>query len=79
MFNLKSKTSMLNRAMQNSLLLPRGNMMGAMAAYRLLFIQTAQTPNPDSLKFIPGKDVTGDGSTMDFSNIRYTTISPLAR
>ena len=37
------------------------------------------TPNPQSLKFVPGKKVTGDGSTMDFSNIRYTTISPLAR
>jgi len=48
-------------------------------ARRFLFIKTADTPNPDSLKFIPGKPVTGDGSTVDFSNIRYTTISPLAR
>ena len=32
------------------------------------------------MKFIPGKPVTGDaGSTMDFSSIRYTTESPLAR
>ena len=46
---------------------------------RLLFIRSAPTPNPQSLKFIPGKPVTGDGTTMDFSNIRYTTISPLAR
>ena len=46
---------------------------------RFLFIQSQPTPNPQSLKFVPGKPVTGDGSTMDFSNIRYTTVSPLAR
>lgn len=45
---------------------------------RNLFIQTQNTPNPASLKFVPGKPVTGDGTTMDFSSIRYTTISPLA-
>jgi len=47
---------------------------------RYLFISTAPTPNPACMKFIPGKPVTGDvGSTMDFSSIRYTTVSPLAR
>jgi hypothetical protein len=46
---------------------------------RLLFIQTKNTPNPDSLKFEPGKPVAGNGVTMDFSSIRYTTVSPLAR
>ena len=45
---------------------------------RMLFIRTSTTPNPHSLKFIPGKPVTGDGSTMDFSAVRYATISPLA-
>ena len=52
--------------------------LGAMSL-RFLFIQSQPTPNPQSLKFVPGKPVTGDGSTMDFSNIRYTTVSPLAR
>ena len=29
---------------------------------------------------MPGKPVTGDpGTTMDFSSIRYTEVSPLAR
>ena len=47
---------------------------------RSLFIRTTTTPNPACLKFIPGKPVTGDISqTMDFSSIRYTTISPLAQ
>ena len=46
---------------------------------RNLFIKDAQTPNPLSRKFIPGKAVMEDGGTMDFSNIRYTHISPMAR
>lgn len=47
---------------------------------RRLFIQTAQTPNPACLKFIPGKPVTGSiDQTMDFASIRYTSISPLAQ
>ena len=62
----------------------RAFMMPSMSLFaplslRNLFIQTQPTPNPQSLKFVPGKPVTGDGSTMDFSNIRYTTVSPLAR
>ena len=55
------------------------NLLMSGLARRFLFIQTQPTPNPSSLKFVPGKPVTGDGSTMDFSNIRYTTVSPLAR
>jgi len=46
---------------------------------RFLFIQTAPTPNPDSMKFMPGKPVMENEGTMDFSNIKYTHISPLAR
>ena len=46
---------------------------------RLLHIQTASTPNPACLKFVPGKSVTGDaGATMDFSESKYASISPLA-
>ena len=43
-----------------------------------LFIQTQSTPNPNFLKFLPGKIVMKEG-TMDFVAPRYTTISPLAR
>lgn len=46
---------------------------------RNLFIQTKPTPNPSSLKFVPGKEVMPTDQTMDFSSIRFTHISPLAR
>ena len=46
---------------------------------RNLFIKDANTPNPHSRKFMPGKPVMVDGGTMDFSNIRYSHASPLAR
>ncbi len=46
---------------------------------RSLFIKDAQTPNPHSRKFIPGKPVMSDGATMDFSHMKYTHVSPLAR
>ena len=47
---------------------------------RYLFIRTADTPNPQCLKFYPGKTVLEDeSSTVDFPSIRNTHISPLAR
>ena len=46
---------------------------------RSLFIQTKTTPNPSSLKFMPGKDIMPADQTMDFSSIRFTHASPLAR
>lgn len=47
---------------------------------RSLFIRSSTTPNPACLKFTPGKPVTGsDTLTQDFSQIRDTTKSPLAR
>lgn len=46
---------------------------------RSMFIQTQETPNPDSLKFLPGKDVLGKGTTMDFPTITAAQCSPLAK
>jgi Fe-S cluster biogenesis protein NfuA len=42
-----------------------------------MFIQTEATPNPSTLKFIPGKSVLPDG-TADFRTKSDATISPLA-
>ena len=42
-----------------------------------MFIQTEATPNPSTLKFIPGRTVL-DGGTMEFSNRESATRSPLA-
>lgn len=44
-----------------------------------MFIQTEDTPNPDSLKFIPDGNVVLDSSTMDFPDARSSLASPLAK
>ncbi|KAK5580638.1 hypothetical protein RB653_000660 [Dictyostelium firmibasis] len=43
-----------------------------------IFIQTETTPNPDSLKFMPGVQVLEDGQIMDFSDFKTSQQSPLA-
>lgn len=43
-----------------------------------MFIQTEATPNPQTLKFLPGKSVLADG-TADFRAKDDATSSPLAR
>ena len=42
-----------------------------------MFIQTEATPNPATLKFIPGRVVL-DGGTMEFTTREVATRSPLA-
>jgi Fe-S cluster biogenesis protein NfuA len=42
-----------------------------------MFIQTEQTPNPATLKFLPGQSVMGDG-TADFTSSEEAKRSPLA-
>ncbi len=43
-----------------------------------MFIQTESTPNPATLKFMPGQEVLGTG-TADFPSADAATPSPLAR
>ncbi len=43
-----------------------------------MFIQTESTPNPGVLKFLPGRDVLGDG-TREFQDAEEAAASPLAR
>ncbi|KAM3868304.1 NFU1 iron-sulfur cluster scaffold homolog, mitochondrial [Diretmus argenteus] len=45
---------------------------------RSMFVQTQDTPNPNSLKFLPGRTVLESG-TMDFAGPRDAFCSPLAR
>lgn len=42
-----------------------------------MFIQTEQTPNPATLKFLPGEPVM-DGGTADFPTAETASHSPLA-
>lgn len=48
-------------------------------AVRSMFIQTQDTPNPNSLKFLPGVNVLEPGQTMDFPNGPSAYCSPLAK
>ena len=43
-----------------------------------MFIQTEQTPNPATLKFLPGRDVVSKG-VVDFTDPEQAQKSPLAR
>jgi len=43
-----------------------------------MFIQTEQTPNPASLKFLPGREVVA-GGVLDFTDPERVAASPLAR
>ncbi|CAL8081744.1 unnamed protein product [Calicophoron daubneyi] len=45
---------------------------------RHMFIQVQDTPNPNSMKYFPGKPVLGKG-TMDFTSIVQTSQSQLAK
>ena len=43
-----------------------------------MFIQTESTPNPATLKFLPGQSVLGAG-TADFPSAEGAEVSPLAK
>ena len=43
-----------------------------------MFIQTEDTPNPATLKFLPGREVMGDKPPADFPNADAAQASPLA-
>lgn len=44
-----------------------------------MFIQTEDTPNPQSMKFLPGREILGTGALgRDFPNAQTTASSPLA-
>src|SRR5215475_6012599 len=44
-----------------------------------MFIQTESTPNPATLKFLPGREVMGEGAVADFPTREAAERSPLAR
>jgi hypothetical protein len=44
-----------------------------------MFIQTEPTPNPDTLKFLPGQPVTGSTGPYDFASLDEAGTSPLAQ
>jgi len=44
-----------------------------------MFIQTEPTPNPETIKFLPGQSVTGTTGPYDFETIEEAGTSPLAQ
>jgi len=44
-----------------------------------MFIQTESTPNPNTLKFLPGREVMGEGMVADFPSADSAGRSPLAK
>ena len=46
---------------------------------RGMFVQVQSTPNPNSMKFVPGVSVLGGGETRDFPTPATANSSPLAR
>ena len=44
-----------------------------------MFVQTQETPNPNSLKFLPGVKVLEPSQTMDFPNVQAAACSPLGK
>src|SRR6266550_6371763 len=44
-----------------------------------MFIQTESTPNPATLKFLPGREVMGESAVADFPSVEQAARSPLAK
>jgi len=73
-------SSWTRRRQPSSCLLGKVNTMPSVLQQqaRSMFIQTQDTPNPNSLKFLPGRDVL-DMGTFDFPNPQSAYCSPLAK
>uniref|UniRef100_A0A915ECN1 NFU1 iron-sulfur cluster scaffold homolog, mitochondrial n=1 Tax=Ditylenchus dipsaci TaxID=166011 RepID=A0A915ECN1_9BILA len=51
-----------------------------LCAIRSMFIQVQETPNPLTLKFVPGQKILVDASrTYDFTSLKQASVSPLAK
>ncbi|CRL07370.1 CLUMA_CG020348, isoform A [Clunio marinus] len=70
---------MISNQLKQRNLLEISNKSFLKSVTRTMFIQTQDTPNPDSLKFLPGIEVLGKGNTRDFPNATAALSSPLAK
>lgn len=59
----------------------QAHLVGTLEAFQrtAMFIQTETTPNPATLKFLPGRDVMGEGGVADFPDREAAVRSPLAQ
>lgn len=44
-----------------------------------MFIQTEPTPNPDTIKFLPGREVAGDAGPFDYAREETDSAAPMAQ
>lgn len=44
-----------------------------------MFIQTEPTPNPDTVKFLPGREVAGDAGPFDYARAEADSAAPMAQ
>jgi len=70
--------SSLNVPCRDKKLLPQVRLFPKIVT-RTMFIQTQETPNPQSLKFLPGRAVLEGGGTYDIPSISNAQGSPLAK
>jgi len=81
--NISNNDIMKNKAINGSLsgskLLKVGSTGVSQTFTRSMFIQTQDTPNPQSLKFLPGRKVLEEGGTLDFPSPSSAYSSPLAK
>lgn len=63
----------------NLLEVPQGFRFVSTTSIRSMFVQTQDTPNPNSLKFLPGVKVLESGQTIDFPKPQDAFCSPLAK
>ncbi|XP_005101029.1 NFU1 iron-sulfur cluster scaffold homolog, mitochondrial [Aplysia californica] len=74
----RSYVTWLKQKQLDNKLLRRISVPQILIQARSMFIQTQDTPNPNSLKFLPGVEVLESG-TFDFPNPQSAHCSPLAK
>lgn len=69
---------MFSRALAHSFRSSTKPVFGRFSSLRNLFIQTADTPNENALKFLPSTQILQENETLEFLSGREAAISPLA-
>jgi len=76
--NFHSVTNLSRKFPGKEILKKHPNICLTAGTSRSMFIQTQETPNPQSLKFLPGTEVLENG-TLDFPTATSAYCSPLAK
>lgn len=69
---------MFSRTLTNAIRITKKPASGRLVSFRNLFIQTADTPNENALKFLPSTQILNENETREFLSGREAAVSPLA-